>query len=94
MAENLGYGEYYPSESMDTEGYEATNYFSYEDDIMLKPSEKWLKANGDKPFIAQYLTGTGHDDYRCLDTRHGSEEFSKDDLLNRYLNCLRLQDIF
>jgi lipoteichoic acid synthase len=94
VAENLGYEEYYPSESMDTEGFEATNYISYEDDIMLKPSEEWLKEHKDKPFLAQYLTGTGHDDYRCLSTRHGSENFSEDDLLNRYLNCLRLQDIF
>ncbi|MDQ3861249.1 MAG: LTA synthase family protein, partial [Actinomycetota bacterium] len=94
VAENLGYEEYYPSESMDTEGFEATNYISYEDDIMLKPSEKWLKEHKDKPFLAQYLTGTGHDDYRCLSTRYGSEHFAGDDLLNRYLNCLRLQDIF
>src|ERR687889_198659 len=94
VAGNLGYEEYYPSESMDTEGFEATNYISYEDDIMLKPSEKWLKEHKDKPFLAQYLTGTGHDDYRCLSTRYGSEHFAGDDLLNRYLNCLRLQDIF
>jgi lipoteichoic acid synthase len=95
VAENLGYEEYYPSESMDTEGFEATNYISYEDDIMLKPSEQWLREHKDKPFLAQYLTGTGHDDYRCLSTRYGSEHFAQDDdLLNRYLNCLRLQDIF
>lgn len=94
VAKNLGYEEYYPSESMDTEGFEATNYISYEDDIMLKPSEEWLTEHKDKPFMAQYLTGTGHDDYRCLSTSHGSENFSEDDLLNRYYNCLRLQDIF
>jgi phosphoglycerol transferase MdoB-like AlkP superfamily enzyme len=94
VAENLGYEEYYPSESMDTEGFEATNYISYEDDIMLKPSEQWLIEHKDEPFLVQYLTGTGHDDYRCLDTRYGSEHFADNDLLNRYLNCLRLQDIF
>ncbi len=95
VAENLGYEEYYPSESMDTEGFEATNYISYEDDIMLKPSEQWLKEHKDEPFLVQYLTGTGHDDYRCLSTRYGSEHFAQDDdQLNRYLNCLRLQDIF
>jgi arylsulfatase A-like enzyme len=44
--------------------------------------------------VAEYLTGTGHDDYRCLGTRYGSEHFSNDDLLNRYLNCMRLLDIF
>jgi lipoteichoic acid synthase len=95
VAENLGYEEYYPSESMDTEGFEATNYISYEDDIMLKPSEQWLKEHKDEPFLVQYLTGTGHDDYRCLSTRYGSEHFAQDDdRLNSYLNCLRLQDIF
>ena len=95
VAENLGYEEYYPSESMDTEGFEATNYISYEDDIMLKPSEQWLKEHKDEPFLVQYLTGTGHDDYRCLSTRYGSEHLAQDDdQLNRYLNCLRLQDIF
>ena len=95
VAENLGYEEYYPSETMDTEGFEATNYISYEDDIMLKPSEQWLEKHKDKPFLVQYITGTGHDDYRCLSTRYGSEHFVQDDdRLNSYLNCLRLQDIF
>ncbi len=94
MASNLSFEEYYPSESMDTEGFEATNYISYEDDIMLEPSEEWLKENGDEPFFIEYLTGSGHDDYRCLDTRHGSEDFAEDELLNKYLNCMRLQDIF
>jgi len=94
MAKNLGYEEYYPSESMDTEGFEATNYISYEDDIMLEPSKKWLEEHKDEPFFVEYLTGSGHDDYRCLGTRHGREAFAEDELLNRYLNCLRLQDIF
>src|SRR5215217_7681281 len=94
VAENLGYEEYYPSESMDTEGFEATNYISYEDDIMLEPSKKWLEEHKDEPFFVEYLTGSGHDDYRCLGTRHGREAFAEDELLNRYLNCLRLQDIF
>jgi arylsulfatase A-like enzyme len=61
---------------------------------MLKPSEEWLKAHKNGPFIAEYLTNTGHDEYNCRTTRYGSENFSNDDLLNHYLNCLRLQDIF
>jgi lipoteichoic acid synthase len=91
---NFGYEEYYPSETMDKEGFEATNYFGYEDDIMLKPSERWLREHKDNPFLVEYMTGTGHDDYRCLGTHYGSENFAEDDLLSRYLNCLRLQDIF
>jgi lipoteichoic acid synthase len=94
LVKNFGYKDYYPLEAMDTEGFEQTNYFGYEDDIMLKPSEQWLKEHQDEPFLAQYLTGTGHDDYQCLSTRYGGETFSEDDELNRYLNCLRLQDSF
>ena len=94
LVKNFGYKDYYPLEAMDTEGFEQTNYFGYEDDIMLKPSEQWLKEHQDEPFLAQYLTGTGHDEYRCLSTRYGSENFSEDDELNRYLNCIRYQDFF
>ena len=94
LVKNFGYEDYYPLESIDTEGFEQTNYFGYEDDIMLKPSQDWLKEHDDEPFLAQYLTSTGHDDYQCLSTRYASEDFSEDDELNRYLNCLRLQDIF
>jgi phosphoglycerol transferase MdoB-like AlkP superfamily enzyme len=94
LVRNFGYDDYYPLESMDTKGFKRTNYFGYEDDIMLKPSEEWLKGHKDEPFVAEYLMGTGHHDYQCLDTRYGNEDFSNDDMLNQYLNCLRLQDIF
>jgi lipoteichoic acid synthase len=79
---------------MDEEGFEKTNYFGYEDDMMLGPSEEWLKEHGNEPFVAEYLTGTGHHDYRCLNTHYGSEDFSNQEPLNSYLNCMRLQDHF
>jgi lipoteichoic acid synthase len=94
LVRNFGYQEYYSSNSMDREGFEATNTFGYEDDIMLKPSGEWLTKHEDEPFMAEYFTGTGHYGYECLGTRYGQEDFSEDDQLNRYLNCLRLQDIF
>src|SRR5215204_990696 len=80
--------------NMDTEKFVNTSHYGYEEDIMLQPSEEWLKEREGEPFVAEYLTNTGHDEYRCLNTRYGSESFSEDDLLNHYLNCLRLQDIF
>ena len=80
--------------NMDTAKFINTSHYGYEEDIMLQPSEEWLKERGGEPFVAEYLTNTGHDEYRCLNTRYGSKNFSEDDLLNHYLNCLRLQDIF
>ena len=94
LVKNFGYEEYYPLESMDMEGFERSNYFGYEDDIMLKPSEEWLQEHEDTPFLAEYLTGTGHHDYQCLGLRYGDEDFSNDEPLNSYLNCLRYQDEF
>ena len=96
LVENFGYAEYYPLESFDEsykEGFEWANYFGYEDDIMLKPSEEWLKKQRAHPFMGKYLTGTGHHDYQTS-LRYGHENFSNDDVLNRYLNCLRYQDFF
>ncbi|MDP8951020.1 MAG: sulfatase-like hydrolase/transferase, partial [Actinomycetota bacterium] len=96
VVRGFGYEEFYPAEVMDTAGFQVTNTFGVEDDVMLEPSEEWLveqRASGE-PFLAEYLTGTGHDDYQCLGTRYGTEDFAGDDKLNRYLNCLRLQDIF
>jgi lipoteichoic acid synthase len=94
VVKNMGYEEFYPTESMDTEGFQVTNTFGYEDDIMLKPSEEWLRAHEDEPFMAEYLTSTGHYGYECVPNRYGTENFSEDDQLNRYLNCLHYLDSF
>jgi lipoteichoic acid synthase len=93
QAKNFGYEEYYPLESMDTEGFKRSNYFGYEDDVMLRPSEEWLSKHRDQPFVAEYLTSTGHHDY-FPPTRYGHEDFVEDDKLNRYLNCVRYLDFF
>ena len=94
LVENFGYEDYYPLESMNPDGFKKTNYFGYEDDIMLEPSKDWLEDRGNDPFVAEYLLGTGHHDYQCLGTSYGQKYFSDKDLTNRYLNCVRLEDIF
>src|SRR5918995_532863 len=95
LARNFGYEEFYPAEAMNTTGFQVTNSFGYEEDIMLEPSEGWLSANGyDKPFLAQYFTGTGHYDYECVPNRYGYEYFSENEELDRYHNCLRMLDFF
>jgi len=94
VVNNFGYDKFYSAETMDTQGFQVTNTFGYEDDIMLKPSEDWLEEHKDTPFMAEYLTGTGHYGYECLGTRYGDQNFSNDDELNRYLNCLNYLDNF
>jgi lipoteichoic acid synthase len=96
IMENLGYGEFYSVESMDKEGFEQTNYFGYEDDIMLEPSEEWLKEqkSSGRPFLATYLTSAPHHEYLAPQERYGRVEYTEDDLVNRYLNAVRYEDFF
>ena len=94
VVQGFGYEEFYPVETMDTTGFQVTNTFGYEDDVMLEPSEEWLKERGDEPFLAEYFTGTGHYGYECVPNRYGYEYFSEDEELDRYHNCLRMLDFF
>lgn len=93
VVENMGFDEFYPVETMDTEGFEQANYFGYEDDVMLDPSRRWLEENGDEPFVAAYETITPHHDYRAPD-RYGIKDFAEDETLNDYQNSVRYVDFF
>src|SRR5215218_4331789 len=93
LVKNFGYDEFYPVESMAKEGFQKSNYFGYEDDIMLGPSREWLEEHRDKPFLATYLGVTGHHDYRPID-RYGSKDFAEGGALNRYQNEVRYLDFF
>ncbi|HZB81361.1 MAG TPA: sulfatase-like hydrolase/transferase, partial [Rubrobacteraceae bacterium] len=44
--------------SMDPQKYTKPSHYGYEEDIMLEPSERWLKEHKDGPFIAEYMTNT------------------------------------
>ena len=94
LVKNLGYEEFYPVETMDTEGFEQANYFGYEDDVMLEPSRKWLEEHKDGPFLATYETITPHHQYLAPEKRYGREEFDENDEVNRYQNSVRYQDFF
>lgn len=96
ILENLGYEEFYSADRVETEGFEKTNYFGYEDEVVLEPSRKWLeqqKRSGE-PFLASYLTSAPHHDYLAPSERYGSKNFTDNELVNRYLNSVRNQDFF
>jgi lipoteichoic acid synthase len=93
LVKNFGYDDFQPVESMDKEGFQKSNYFGYEDDIMLRPSRDWLEQHKDKPFLATYLGVTGHHDYRPVD-RYGLKDYSQKPGLNHYQNEVRYLDFF
>ncbi len=94
IMENLGYEDFYSVDHMDAQRFEPTNYFGYEDEVILEPSRAWLEEHRDQPFLATYLTSAPHHDYRAPDKRYGRVEFTTNDLTNRYLNSVRNQDFF
>ena len=95
LVENFGYDDFYGLEDMDKSGFEEASYLGYEDDIMLDPSREWLEDNAadGSPFLATYMTITPHHEY-LAPTRYGREDFSDDDVYNRYLNSVSYVDQF
>ncbi len=96
LVNNFGYDEFYSYESLNQQAYARMGGMgSSVEETMLEPSEEWLteqKGSG-KPFLATYLTSITHYPYMVPDT-YQQERFVEDEDLNRYLNALRLQDIF
>ncbi len=93
LVENFGYDDFRPVETMETRGFQKSNYFGYEDDIMLQPSRHWIEQHKDKPFLATYLGVTGHHDYRPID-RYGLKDYSNLPGLDHYQNEMRYLDFF
>jgi arylsulfatase A-like enzyme len=96
LVDNFGYEELYSLESVDQQELgtiRATGLSG--DEVILTPSEEWLteQKEAGKPFLATYLTSVTHYPYMLPDG-YEEERFSEDEELNRYLNAIRLQDIF
>ncbi|MEZ4323884.1 MAG: LTA synthase family protein [Polyangiales bacterium] len=92
----LGYDRFEHSETLPTAGFERTNYFAYEDDILRAPARAFLEAQRDsgEPFVLTLLTGATHHDYREVQ-RYGTETHDPDHATrNRWLNAVRRQDHF
>ncbi|MFB6263672.1 MAG: sulfatase-like hydrolase/transferase [Bradymonadaceae bacterium] len=94
MIDNFGYDHFYGKSSYDGEGFQLTNYFGYEEAVMLGPSRRWLERHADEsPFMATYLTLSPHHDYHPPD-RYGHQTFSEREKFNRYLNAVYYVDQF
>ena len=93
LVANMGYAAFYSGDEMPHDGLLKANYFGFEDRIMLDPSRRWLKKNGDRPFFATYMTNTPHHPY-LAPTTYGRKNFAADDVFNRYLNSVNYVDHF
>ena len=93
LVHNFGYGDFFPEDVMDKDGFVPANYFGWEDDIMLGPSRTWLTKHRNQPFLTGYLSVTSHHDYR-VPTTIDTEHLSDDPELNAYLNTVRYGDRF
>lgn len=93
LVKNLGFEDFFSGDDMNKTGFQLANYFGYEDNILLQPSQDWISRQN-APFFAFYLTGTTHHPY-WVPGRYGFHEFLKDDPEhNRYLNAVHYLDHF
>ena len=92
LVSNMGFSGFFPLEEFDTTDFEKSNYFGYEDNIMLPASEDWLTRQH-QPFLAAYLTVTPHFHYDAI-SRYGWKNYVSDKKYNAYLNTLHYQDNF
>lgn len=93
LVTQLGFSEFQAGEQLDATGFQLANYFGHEDNILLQPSEKWVRAQK-QPFFAFYLTGTTHHPY-WVPQRHAYQNFVDGNKeLNDYLNAVHYLDHF
>ncbi|MBL4703891.1 MAG: LTA synthase family protein [Flavobacteriales bacterium] len=92
LVDNVGFNEFYPMERLPKENYEMVNYFGYEDNIMLSPSDKWINEQKG-PFYAVYFTGMTHHGYEPP-SYYEMKHYSDNKPLNDYLNSIRYADEF
>lgn len=93
LVQNMGFDTFHPVDNMKKAGFAKTNYFGWEDNIMLGPSQKWLTKHRDKPFFATYFTLTPHHNY-VVPPRYGKKHYVDVPDVNRYLNDLTYVDHF
>lgn len=99
LVNNFGYEKIYSFESIDEQDSERMRDMTLSglsgDEVVLKPSEEWLTEQKESgtPFLATYLTSATHYPYTVPDS-YEQERFAEDEELNRYLNAIRLQDVF
>jgi lipoteichoic acid synthase len=98
LVRELEFEDFRSSDEMDATDLDFSNYFGFEDRILLGPSREWLNNRRDpgKPFFFAYLTNAPHHNYLRLD-RYGFEDFGGDEFepksaRNRHLNSIRYVD--
>jgi arylsulfatase A-like enzyme len=99
LVANFGYDELYSFQSIDAQGFQRMSAMTLSglsgEEVVLQPSEEWIaeQQEAGRPFLATYLTSATHYPYEVPES-YEQERFAEDEDLNRYLNAIRLQDVF
>lgn len=93
LVEQLGFGHFQGKESIDGRGYDESSYFGWEDDAMLPPIERWLDAQGEKPFFLSVVTLTSHHPYG-VPKGFPTKTYATAKDLNDFLNTIAYTDRF
>ncbi len=93
LVKNLGFTDFFPKESLDSTGFDESSYFGFEDDVMIKPTLKWMKEQRDagKPFVLNLLTLASHHKYG-IPEGFETVDFGEKKVVNNYLNTILYTD--
>ncbi|MCH8961116.1 MAG: LTA synthase family protein [Bacteroidetes bacterium] len=91
---NLGFDEIYGDEVLEAHDLARTNYFGYEDQVVIEPSLAWVdeRVAADEPFFLAYLTLVAHHPYTVPSTFERRDYGVDDQTLDDYLNAVRYTD--
>ena len=92
---NMGFDLLRGHEDLNRRGFAKTNYFGYEDRIMLYPSLHWIDRHRRNPFFLTYLLLVSHHTYTTPPSfKKKRYTESRDRELNDYYNSIRYVDDF
>lgn len=94
LVTNAGFEEFTSGDKLKHEGLKKSNYFGYEDRILLPALGSFLESaaqNRDKPFLLAILTNQAHHDYQLV-SKQKEIAFDSAKVKNRYLNAVNYDD--
>lgn len=92
LVRQFGFAHFTGKESLTGEGFDESNYFGFEDDVLVEPVLEWVDGQTDR-FYLSVLSLVAHHPYN-IPAGFPTKRYAKDRVLNEYLNTVAYTDRF